>query len=187
MKKGLLIWLFLPLMFLDFQVPATKKTEKFKHVKVKVKPGKATARGAEDVYVLARTVYNSIKMSDFDMLLTYIPNDNEIQFLKDHSTEKDKYLFEEMTSADLRANTRLNFDQVVNEGMEKGINWSDVEIQESKIQMCRVGDQHMCEAVMSLQDRKGKNIRISFDMIKIQERWFLFQGVRIKNQKASAE
>jgi len=142
-------------------------------------------RGAEDVYVLARTVFSSLKMNDFDMLLNYIPDDGDIALLKQQSSERDRYIFESMTGEELRENTRLNLEKVIQQGMERGMNWSDVEIQESRISMCKVGDTRRCEAVMTLQDLKGKGLAISFDMIKLNNRWFLFQGMRVKSEKAS--
>lgn len=184
MKKGVIILMFLSLVFPGFQTVSSGGPEVPSEKFIAEKNGQ---RGAEDVYVLARTVFNAIKMNDFDMLSTYIPNDMEIEYLKNHSGEKDRYLFEEMSSDDLKANTHLNFDKVVREGMEKGINWSEAEIQESRTTMCRVGDQKMCEAMMNLQDLQGNNLKISFDMIQIKDRWFLFQGVRIKNEKASVK
>jgi hypothetical protein len=142
-------------------------------------------RGAEDVYVLARTVFSALKMNDFEMLSNYIPDDSEIELLKKQSSERDRYIFESMTGEGLRENTKLNFEKVIQQGMDRGMNWTDVEIQESKISMCKVGDTRRCEAMMNLLDLKGKGLVISFDMIKVNNRWFLFQGMRVKSEKAS--
>src|SRR5262245_53109092 len=94
-------------------------------------------RGAEGVNELSKIVFNSIKLNDFETLAKYLPNDVELETLKTQTVEKNKYLFENMNADDLRSNTKINFDKVIQDGIVNTLNWSEVEIQESKINMCK--------------------------------------------------
>lgn len=142
-----------------------------------VEVGKRGAKTKED---LPDVVFNSIRLNQFDLLLNYLPNDNELLYLGNRTDRKDKYMFEGLSSEQLQANTKLNFEKVVEEGIKNQINWSTVEMTDSRIEVGKSKDDRAYKGFFTVQDGKAESLQISFDIIKVKNKWFLFQGMRVE-------
>jgi hypothetical protein len=166
MKKSFHLLFFLPLIFLVMSLKGISLKDE----------EETNKRGAIDKSDLPDILFNSVKMNDFDMLLNYIPNENEIEYLKTHSAKKNKYLFEGINADELKINTKVNFNKLIEQGIEKEINWSDSELVDSRIEEGNFSDKRIHKGIFSIQDAKGKSMQASFDIIKIKNKWFIFQG-----------
>jgi hypothetical protein len=144
-------------------------------------------RGASSKEALAEVVYASIKMNDFNLLQNYIPNDNELLYLKNHTSRKNRYMYEGLTAELIEGNTQLNFEKVVQAGIKNEVNWSSIEITDSKVEEAKMNDKRLYVGTFTVQDSKVKTMKISFDIVKIKEKYFLFQGIRTDNNKTASE
>lgn len=145
-------------------------------------------RGATHKEDLPEVVFNSIKMNDFEMLQNYIPNEGELDYLKKHTPRKNQYIYENLNADQLKANTELNFQKVVEEGIQQGINWSSVEIMDSEVIEGSHTDERIFKGMFTVQGASESPVKISFDIIKVKNKWFVFQGLRMEDgtKKTSA-
>lgn len=173
MKKLGILWLFMTVLF----IPSFK--EKYYIPEEDIEIGNRGAMHKED---LAKVVFSSLQMNQFEMLTNYLPNDNEIKYLERQSSRENKYIFEDLMADDLESNTKINFQKVIQNGIKAEINWSTVEFTDMKFEEAKIKDERMQKGIFTVQDNKGSNMKISFDMIKIKNKWFLFQGIRTVNQ-----
>lgn len=175
MKRWLLL-MFVPLLFVSFTSVNTFYDGQ-----------EITVRGAETKEELTQIVFNALKENDFDMLTNYIPQETELDYLRKQSSARHRYMFEQLASEDLIANTKLNFDKVVEEGVGKEMNWAESDLAESIVEQGGTSDKRIYKGHLRVQDLKGKGLSISIDIIKVKNRWFLFQGIRTTNERASTE
>lgn len=143
-------------------------------------------RGAATKETLAEVLYTSIKMNDFALLSNYIPNDNELLYLKNHTSRKNRYMYEGLTGELIEGNTQMNFEKVVQAGIKNEINWSSIEITDSKVEEAKMNDRRLYVGSFTVQDSKAKGLKISFDIVKIKEKYFLFQGIRTEKNKTAS-
>lgn len=136
-------------------------------------------RGAIDKTDLSQIIFNSVKMNDFNMLENYIPNDTELEYFKTHTSKKNKYFYEAVDAEELKTNTKINFSKLIEDGVKNEINWSTVELVDSRIDQGNRDDKRIYKGIFSVQDLKGKSMEVSFDVIKIKNKWFIFQGIRV--------
>lgn len=146
------------------------------------------ARGARTKESLPGIVFNSLKMNDFGILRNYIPNDGEIAYLKKQTSRQNQYVFENLSAELLNTNTELNYQLVVDEGIKEGINWASVEMIDSEVNQAGMNDERIYTGMFTVQDLKGETMQVSFDIIRVKNKWFLFQGIRVmdQNKKASS-
>lgn len=139
-------------------------------------------RGATHKEDLPEVVFNSIKMNDFEMLQNFIPNEGELDYLKKDTPRNNRYIYENLNADQLKANTELNFKKVVDEGIQKGVNWSSVEIMDSGVTEGTHVDERIYKGMFTIQDPNGSPVKISFDIIKVKNKWFVFQGLRMEDE-----
>jgi hypothetical protein len=134
-------------------------------------------RGAESKNELSEVLFNSMKRNEFTLLLNYIPQQNEIDSYKKSCSIKDKPLCESVDAEKLKTNTEKNFNKVIKRGIDREINWFEAELVDTKV-VDEKNDPLKSKVILSIQDVKGGILKISFDIIKIKDKWFIFQGIR---------
>ncbi|MBO9699595.1 MAG: hypothetical protein J7604_05250 [Sporocytophaga sp.] len=134
-------------------------------------------RGATKRKEITGALASALKMNNFDMLTSYIPDENEILYLKNHASQKDKYIYDQIDVETFKNQTKENFATVEEAGISHQLNWSETELvdqQELK------KNENNFTVFMAVQDMNGKTMKLSYDAIKIKEKWFLFQGIRVE-------
>jgi hypothetical protein len=134
-------------------------------------------RGAENKNELSEVLFNAMKNNDFSELVNYIPQQNELEAYKKNCSIKDKPLCESVDAEKLKSNTEANFNKVIKKGIDREINWSEAELVDKKILEDK-NDPLKSKIIVSIQDMKGVIMKISFDVIRIKDKWFIFQGIR---------
>jgi hypothetical protein len=134
-------------------------------------------RGAENKNELSEVLFNAMKSNDFSLLSNYIPQQSEIEAYKKNCSLKDKPLCESVDAEKLKSNTEENFNKVIKKGIDREINWSEAELVDKKIVEDK-NDPLKSKIIVSIQDAKGVIMKVSFDVIKIKDKWFIFQGIR---------
>jgi hypothetical protein len=134
-------------------------------------------RGALKRKEITGALASALKMNSFDLLSSYIPEENELIYLKNHASQKDKYIYDEIDPETFKNQTKENFEIVEEAGINHQLNWSQTELvdqQELK------KNEYNYTIFMAVQDLNGKTMKLSYDAIKIKEKWFLFQGIRME-------
>ncbi|HEX8545851.1 MAG TPA: hypothetical protein VF691_02755 [Cytophagaceae bacterium] len=144
-----------------------------------VVPG-PTVKGAASEKELSTLIFEAIKNNQFESLQNYIPAENELEYLRATSTEKNKPLFENLQPDKLNVYTRRNFDLVIQKGIENNINWSSTQLIDYQTRQCSI-EKIGCKVFITIQDAVGKSVSLSYDIININDKWFLFQGMRTES------
>lgn len=136
-----------------------------------------TVKGAESEKELSNIIFEAIKANKFEMLYNYIPTDPELEYLRKNATERNKPLFENLEAGKMKVYTKTNFEEVIKKGIDKGINWSSTELIDYQTRQCNI-EKIGCKVLVTIQDMNGKVFKLSYDIIEIKDKWFLFQGMR---------
>jgi len=137
-------------------------------------------RGAKSSTELSEAFFNSIRQNDFSMLRNYIPEQTEMEYFRKSCSIQQKPLCESINGEELKTNTEANYNKLLQKGIDKEINWSQIELIDKKI-IADPANSLRSKVSLSVQDMKGKVINMSFDQIRIKDKYFLFQGMREEN------
>jgi hypothetical protein len=137
-------------------------------------------RGAQSSTELSEAFFNSIRQNDFSMLRNYIPEQTEMEYFRKSCSIQQKPLCEAIDGEELKANTETNYKKLVQKGIDKEINWSQIELIDKKI-IADPTNNLRSKVMLSVQDTKGKTMKISFDVIQIKDKYFIFQGIRAED------
>jgi hypothetical protein len=134
-------------------------------------------RGAENGTELSEIFFNSIRQNDFSMLWNYIPEQSEMEYFRKSCSIQQKPMCEAIDDEELKSNTQANYKKLIQKGINEEMNWSQIELTDKKI-ITDPTNNLRAKALLTVQDMKGKVMKISFDMIRIKEKYFIFQGIR---------
>lgn len=139
-----------------------------------------TVKGAASEKELSRLIFEAIQNNQFEALSNYIPAEPELEYLRATSTEKNKPIFENIQPEKLNVYTKKNFDLIIQKGIERHINWASTRLIDYQTRQCSI-EKIGCKVFITIQDAVGKSISLSYDIINIKDKWFLFQGMRTEN------
>lgn len=138
-----------------------------------------TKKGAKTEKDLSQIIFTAIKSNKLDIINQYIPQKAEIDYLKNKSSKKNKIYFEKLDAEKLKTDNRKNFEKVIQKGIDKGINWSTVELIDYETLRCDI-EEIGCRLQFNIQDAKGKSLKFSYDAVKVNDSWFIFQLVKVE-------
>ncbi|MFL5730970.1 MAG: hypothetical protein ACJ75J_15890 [Cytophagaceae bacterium] len=140
----------------------------------------ALKRGAKSSAELSEIFINSVRQNDFSMLRNYIPEQTEMEYFRKSCSIQQKPLCESIDDEELKSNTESNYRKLVQRGIDKELNWSQIELIDKKT-ISDPKNNLRSRVVMNVQDMKGKSMKMSFDVIQIKDKYFIFQGIREGN------
>ena len=170
MKKYTMLYITLTAMIVNFSFIIVHADEDEPAIK----------RGAKSRTELSEAFLNSIKENDFSMLRNYIPEESEMESFRKSCSIRQKPLCEAVDGEEVKSNTETNYKKLVQKGIDKEINWSQIELTDKKI----IEDPEnslRSKILLSVQDMKGTAVNISFDVLRIKDKYFIFQGIREEN------
>ena len=139
-----------------------------------------TIKGASSEKELSSLIFEAIKNNQFESLRNYIPAETELEYLRATSTEKNRPIFENLQTEQLNVYTKRNFDLIIQNGIEKHINWASTQLIDYQTRQCSI-EKIGCKVFITIQDSVGKSVSLSYDIININDKWFLFQGMRTES------
>lgn len=136
-----------------------------------------TVRGAAKKAELTEVLFQAIKNNDFKTLTNYMPDDHHLEILKENSNSLDKVFYDELTGESIRNQTEENFDRVIKSGIDKGVNWSSLQLMENRDK--NIGTlKDIVTTILVMEDNKEVSLSFSYDSIEISNKWFIIQGIR---------
>ncbi|MFN3402980.1 MAG: hypothetical protein ACK40G_02720 [Cytophagaceae bacterium] len=136
-----------------------------------------SSRGANQRKDITNGLGAALKRNDFSIISSFIPQENELEYLRRTIDKKDKYILDNLSAEDLHTNTSKNFESIIERGIYHKLTWNEIELIDQK--EVKVND-NFYKVYAALQDMKGITMRISYDTVKIKNKWFLFQGMRVE-------
>lgn len=135
-------------------------------------------KGADTRQELEDILFQSIKANKFDMLINYIPDENLLNVIKTKSDIVEQNLYENLNPQQLLSNTESNFNLIIKKGIDTKINWESLQIM-NKSSKGYNSLNNVYTIDLLLQDNRENKLPLSFDAMQINEKWFLFQNIRI--------
>jgi hypothetical protein len=139
-----------------------------------------SAQGAESARQLSSVLFYAVKYNSFPQLNFYIPDGDKLQLLKNNSTNENRLFFESLNSSELLASLQVGFDKITREGIENNINWASAELVDYKTRTCNLKIDG-CNVTYTIEDQNMNQIVISYDAIRIDGQWYLFQNLNLGN------
>lgn len=142
----------------------------------------AQSRGAENTKELSDRLFQAIRMNNFESLTNYIPNEDQMESLQEQAHEANKPVFDATSAEMVEAAVLHGFDEIIRTGIQKNINWSNTELVDYATRTCSIviiG----CNVSFTIQDMSENRIRVTYDALKIGDRWFLFQNLQTLETK----
>lgn len=138
--------------------------------------------GAESARQLSNVLFHAVKYNNFQQLNYYIPREADIKALKMNSNDKNRLFFESLHSAEIQASLKAGFEKINREGIEKNINWASAELVDFKTKTCNLNIDG-CNVTYTIEDQNLNQLVISYDAIKVDEKWYLFQNLNLATDK----
>lgn len=138
-------------------------------------PALAAVRGAATVTELANVVFTAIQSNDFEQLPLYVPTDAELKTLKNKSSEDMQALLENLTTARLTAQLKESFNTVIQEGVAKTLNLSELTLADARAGQPDAKNKMLLPVTATLTTRANQAVPLRFEALQINGRYFLFQ------------
>ena len=100
--------------------------------------------------------------------------------MKSHAGKKNEYIYAAINREELEENTRINFEVLQEAGIMAGVNWSTVRMVDQAFLAGNRSDKRIYKGILMLEDDKNQELKIYFDVIKINNSWYLFQGIKME-------
>lgn len=133
------------------------------------------ARGAATVTELANVVFAAVQGNNFEQLPLYVPTDADLSSLKKQGSEDLQAVLEEVTAATITARLQESFGTVVQEGIDKTLNLSELTLADVRTGKPSPKNKMLLPVTATLTTRANQSLRLRFEALKINGRYFLFQ------------
>lgn len=138
--------------------------------------GDEPMKGAKSAEQLSDVLYQAIKRNQFDELKNFIPGEEEIKYLKETSTQRNKLFFENLDAEKIESRVLTGFENITRRGIEQNINWSSAELVDYETRSCSI-ELIGCNVTYTILDQNGNRLVVTYDAIKAKDRWFVFQNL----------
>ncbi|HEY8400058.1 MAG TPA: hypothetical protein VIK89_02280 [Cytophagaceae bacterium] len=136
-------------------------------------------KGAKDHDELSQIIFTALKENDFASLKKYIPGEEEITYLKKTSSERNKPFFHNLDEEQVKGRILSDFESIIQQGISEQTNWSTVELIDYQTRSCSI-ENIGCTVTLQTEDAKGIQRLYSYDAIRVKDRWFIFQNLKIE-------
>jgi hypothetical protein len=139
-------------------------------------------RGAETEIELSKALFYAIKSNDYQLLSNFIPADQEIKYLQKTASERNKPFFEDLDETGVKERLEQGFNIITRKGIEQNINWATVELVDFETRSCSI-ELIGCNVTFTIVDQQNKRVVVTYDGIKVKNRWFVFQNLGLVSEE----
>lgn len=145
-----------------------------------VQSGKIT-KGAANASELARMVLQAIQNNNFEDLNAFLPDDAAINLLKKKGSEDLKALLENTSADDLKNNIKIKFDDLVQQGVSRTINWSEMALAETKVGKGSAKNPMVQPVILTFTNKAKQPVQLTLETARLNNRFYLFQRMELKS------
>jgi hypothetical protein len=142
-------------------------------------PASYVVRGAANPQELAQTVLQAIQDNKPDGLNEFLLGEAEFVQLKNKGSEDIKAFLENTTVLDLQNTFRSNYDELVQKGISQTINWSELNVSETRLGKGSVKDPRLQPVTITLTDKQNQPVTLLLETININKRYYLFRKIEL--------
>jgi len=137
-------------------------------------------KGGASAEALSDALFQALKQNNFELLQAFVPSSEEITYLIKTATAKNKPYFESLNVQKINTALQNGFNKIIRKGIVNEINWNEVALVDYKTRSCNI-ELIGCNVTFTMQDQNDKSIVVSYDAVKVKDRWFLFQNLGLGN------
>ena len=140
----------------------------------------AAAKGAANPNELAHMLLQSIQTNKFENLNALLLDDAALTTLKKKGSEDIKALLENSSAEEIKSNLRTHYQEIIQQGISRTINWSEVEVSEARLGKGTAKNPMVQPVTIMLTDKENHPVQLLLETAKLNNRYFLFQRMELK-------
>ena len=138
------------------------------------------AKGAANPTELARLVVQAIQKNQFEDLHAFLPDDEALTLLKNKGSEDLKALLQNSTAIDVKNRFKSQYEEVIQQGISRTINWSELELAETKVGKGSVKNPMVQPLTLTLAHQAKAPVQLMLETAKVNNRYYLFQRIELQ-------
>jgi len=139
------------------------------------------AAGATSLAEIANAILLSLQTNNTGQLTSYYLTDKEITFLRQLGSEDMNAVLENKSATDLKNSFETDLQTVVQEGVAKTLNWSDLGVADTKTGKGSEESRLLFPVETVLQTKLNQPVSLLYEVVKIKNRYYLFRGIKLKS------
>ena len=141
---------------------------------------KKTVRGAATTAELGQYVYAALQENNFDAITQYFPSENDINATGAKTPDEDlQQVLQDQTPATIQAAFQADFEELQNKAIDQGISFRDLGLMEVQPGAPQKANR-LLPVNLLLTNPNNQTLTITFEKLKINGRFFLFQHIGIQ-------
>ena len=137
--------------------------------------------GATSLAEISNAILLSLQSADAGQLSAYFPTDQELSVLRRQGSEDMRAVLEDQSASDLEKSFETDWQKVVQEGVTKTLNWSELQVTDTKAGKASRKNSMLLPVETVLQTKQNQPISLVFEVIKLKNRYYLFRGIQLKS------
>jgi len=138
------------------------------------------ATGASSLGEISNAIFTSLQTNKSDQLTSYFLTDKEINYLRQLGSEDMNAVLENKSATDLKNSFETDLQTVVQEGVAKTLNWSELNLAETKTGKGSEESRLLFPVETVLQSKLNQPVSLLYEVVKINNRYYLFRGIKLK-------
>jgi len=139
------------------------------------------ATGATSLAEISKAILLALQTNNAGQLTSYYPSDQEITTLRQLGSEDMKAVLENQSATDLQNSFDTDLQKIVQEGVSKTLNWSELEVADTKTGKGTSKNSVLFPVETVLQTKQNQPVSLVYEVIKLKNRYYLFRGIRLKS------
>lgn len=178
MKKTEIInWIMLLLVFCS-ACKATAQSETSTMTEIQEQGTSASApRGAASADELAEKLFVSIQAANVGAMDQYFLSEGEISTIQEKGSPEMRAVFRNLTAEQISGRFKEDYNQMIARSVSRNINWAEVNLAEAIPRKETNKGQPLFPVEMVLRDRANQEIKVVFEAIYLNGRYFLFRQI----------
>ena len=136
--------------------------------------------GASSLGEISNAILTSLQTNKTDQLTSYFLTDKEITYLRQLGSEDMNAVLENKSNTDLKNSFETDLETIVQEGVAKTLNWSELSVAETKTGTGSEESRLLFPVETVLQSKLNHPVSLLYEVVKINNRYYLFRGIKLK-------
>ena len=134
-------------------------------------------RGAASADELAEKLFVSIQAANVGAMDQYFLSEGEISTFKEKGTPEMRAVFRDLSAEQISGRFKEDYKQLIEQSISRRINWAETKLAETIPRKETNQGQPLFPVEMVLRDRANQEIKLVFEAINLNGRYFLFRRI----------
>lgn len=144
---------------------------------------KKSVRGAASAQELGQYVFSALQENNFEAIAQYFPTETDLTNTENRTADEDlKLVLENQNPTAVQAAFRKDFEELQSKAVEQGLSFQQLSLMEVQAGAPLKANRLMPVNLL-LSNPNNETLAITFETLKINGRFFLFQHIGVKPQE----